>query len=44
MRASETFPYLAPPNPAPAAAGRFLVPSKLADQLAFLEQAGLASR
>jgi len=44
VRASDTFPYLAPPNPNPAAAGRFLVPSKLADQLAFLEQAGLASR
>ena len=24
MRASDTFPYLAPPNPVPAAAGRFL--------------------
>jgi len=44
VRASDSFPYLAPPNPDPAAAGRFLVPSKLADQLAFLEQAGLASR
>jgi hypothetical protein len=44
VRASDSFPYLAPPNPTPAAAGRFLVPSKLADQLAFLEQAGLASR
>ena len=44
VRASDSFPYLAPPNLNPAAAGRFLVPSKLADQLAFLEQAGLASR
>ena len=43
-RASERFPYLGAPNPAPAAAGRFLVPSKLADQVAFLEQAGLGSR
>src|SRR6266550_7951810 len=44
VRASDSFPYLAPPNPDPASAGRFLVPSKLADQLAFLQQAGLASR
>jgi hypothetical protein len=44
VRASDRFPYLAPPNPNPAVAGRVLVPSKLADQLAFLEQAGLASR
>jgi hypothetical protein len=44
VRASDSFSYLAPPNPDPAATGRFLVPSKLADQLAFLEQAGLASR
>jgi Domain of unknown function (DUF4331) len=39
VRASESFPYLAPPNPDAAVAGRFLVPSKLADQLAFLEAA-----
>ncbi|MEA2271494.1 MAG: hypothetical protein QOI98_202 [Solirubrobacteraceae bacterium] len=44
VRASDSFPYLAPPNPDPAVAGRVLVPSKLADQLAFLEAAGLASR
>jgi hypothetical protein len=44
VRASDSFPYLAPPNPDPAVAGRVLVPSKLADQLAFLEEAGLASR
>jgi len=44
VRASDTFPYLAPPNPDPAAAGRILVPSKLAAQLAFLQEAGLASR
>src|SRR5712664_280115 len=44
VRASDSFPYLAPPNPNPAAAGRILAPSKLADQLAFLEHAGLASR
>src|SRR5882757_5634504 len=39
VRASESFPHLATPNPDAAAAGRVLVPSKLADQLAFLEQA-----
>jgi len=44
VRASDSFPYLAPPNPDPAAVGRILAPSKVADQLAFLEQAGLASR
>ena len=45
VRASESFPYLAPPNPDAAVAGRFLVPSKLADQLAFLEAAfGAATR
>jgi hypothetical protein len=44
VRASDSFPYLAPPNPDPVVAGRVLVPSKLADQLAFLEKAGLASR
>jgi len=44
VRASDSFPYLAPPNPSPAVAGRILAPSKVADQLAFLEQAGLASR
>ena len=44
VRGSDTFPYLAPPNPNPAAAGRILVPSKLAAQLAFLQEAGLASR
>jgi hypothetical protein len=43
-RASETFPYLAGPNPDPAVAGRALAPSKVADQLAFLQAAGLASR
>jgi Domain of unknown function (DUF4331) len=43
-RASDSFPYLAPPNPDPAVAGRALAPSKVADQLAFLEAAGLASR
>jgi hypothetical protein len=43
-RASDTFPYLAAPNPDPAVVGRILVPSKLADQIAFLQQAGLASR
>jgi hypothetical protein len=44
VRASDSFPYLAPPNPTPAVAGKVVVPSKLADQLAFLEAAGLASR
>jgi uncharacterized protein DUF4331 len=44
VRASDTFPYLAAPNPSPAVAGRILAPSKVADQLAFLQQAGLASR
>jgi Domain of unknown function (DUF4331) len=44
VRASDSFPYLAPPNPDPTVAGRMLVPSKVADQLAFLEAAGLASR
>ena len=39
MRASDSFPYLASPNPDPAIAGRVLVPSKLADQLAFLQAA-----
>ena len=43
-RASETFPYLAAPNPEPVEAGRALVPSKVAEQFAFLQQAGLASR
>jgi hypothetical protein len=44
VRASESFPYLAAPNPDPVAAGRVLAPSKVADQLGFLQQAGLASR
>jgi hypothetical protein len=44
VRASEIFPYLGPPNPDPVAAGRILAPSKVADQLAFLQEAGLASR
>ena len=44
VRASDSFPYLAPPNPTPAVAGRALAPSKVADQLAFLQAAGLASR
>jgi hypothetical protein len=44
VRASESFPYLAAPNPHPAAAGRILAPSKVAEQLGFLQQAGLASR
>ena len=44
VRASVTFPYLAPPNPDPVAAGRILAPSKVADQLGFLQAAGLASR
>ena len=39
VRASDAFPYLAPPNLDAAEAGRVLVPSKLADQLAFLEAA-----
>jgi hypothetical protein len=43
VRASDSFPYLAPPNPDPAVAGRVLVPSKLADQLAFLEEAFAAA-
>jgi hypothetical protein len=38
-RASDSFPYLAPPNLDAVVAGRVLVPSKLADQLAFLEAA-----
>jgi len=44
VRASDSFPYLAPPNLEPAVAGRILAPSKVADQLGFLEAAGLASR
>jgi hypothetical protein len=44
IRASDSFPYLVSPNPDPGAVGRILVPSKLADQLAFLQQAGLATR
>jgi hypothetical protein len=44
VRASDSFPYLAAPNPNPAVAGRALVPSKVADQLAAIEAAGLASR
>jgi hypothetical protein len=43
VRASDSFPYLASPNPEPAVAGRVLVPSKLADQLAFLEEAFAAA-
>jgi hypothetical protein len=43
VRASDSFPYLAPPNPDPVVAGRVLVPSKLTDQLAFLEQAFAAA-
>jgi hypothetical protein len=43
VRASDSFPYLAPPNPKPAVAGRVLLPSKLADQLAFLEEAFAAA-
>ena len=39
VRASDGFPYLAAPNPDPAVAGRILAPSKVADQLAFLEKA-----
>jgi hypothetical protein len=44
VRASDSFPYLAPPNPDPVVAGRILAPSKAAEQLAFLQAAGLASR
>jgi Domain of unknown function (DUF4331) len=44
VRASDSFPYLAPPNPDPAVAGRVLVPSKVADQLAVIEAAGLVTR
>jgi hypothetical protein len=44
VRASESFPYLAPPNPNPAVIGRALVPSKVADQMAAIQAAGLASR
>jgi hypothetical protein len=44
VRASDSFPYLAAPNPEPVAAGRILAPSKVADQLGFLQAAGLASR
>jgi hypothetical protein len=44
VRASDSFPYLAPPNPEPAMLGRALAPSKVADQLGFLQAAGLASR
>ena len=44
VRASDSFPHMAPPNPDPAVAGRALAPSKVADQLAFLQAAGLASR
>jgi hypothetical protein len=44
-RSSDSFPYLPAPNLDAAASGRVLVPSKLADQLAFLEQAfGAAAR
>jgi hypothetical protein len=43
VRASDSFPHLAPPNPDPAVAGRVLVPSKLADQLAFLQEAFAAA-
>ena len=43
VRASDTFPYMARPNPDPVVAGRVLVPSKLADQLAFLEEAFAAA-
>jgi hypothetical protein len=39
VRASDSFPHLAPPNPGAAVGGRVLVPAKLADQLAFLEAA-----
>jgi hypothetical protein len=44
LRASDSFPYLAPPNLDPAVAGRVLVPSKVADQLAVIERAGLVTR
>jgi Domain of unknown function (DUF4331) len=44
VRASDSFPYLASPNSDPAVAGRILAPSKVADQLGFLQAAGLASR
>src|SRR2546421_5679864 len=44
LRASESFPYLASPNLDPAVAGRVLVPSKVADQLAVIEEAGLVTR
>jgi hypothetical protein len=43
LRASDSFPYLAPPNLDPAVAGRVLVPSKVADQLAVIEEAGLVT-
>jgi hypothetical protein len=39
VSASDTFPYLASPNHDAPDLGRALVPSKLADQLAFLEAA-----
>jgi hypothetical protein len=44
VRASDRSLHLAPPNPESAVAGRGLAPSKVADQLAFLEEAGRASR
>jgi hypothetical protein len=44
VRASDSVPYLAAPNPEPVAAGRILAPSKVADQLGFLQAAGLATR
>jgi hypothetical protein len=40
VRWSDSFPYLAPPNREPAVAGRGLAVSKVADQIAFLEEAG----
>jgi hypothetical protein len=43
-RASESFPYLAPPNPDPAVVGGAVVPSKLAKQLQALQELGLGSR
>lgn len=39
VRASDRFPYLAPPNLDAAIAGRVLAPSKVADRLAFLKEA-----
>ena len=42
VRASRSFPYLAPPNPNPSVANPVMFPPKLTDQLALVGEANTA--